>query len=55
MPISNLLIIIVHSWTGILLYKYFTLKGTDWIISLVLININYKITPLVINITDLIL
>lgn len=54
-PIPNPLIIVAHSWAGVLSHEYFALNGTDWIVGLVLVDANHETTPLVIDIADPIL
>ncbi|OJJ03459.1 hypothetical protein ASPVEDRAFT_42917 [Aspergillus versicolor CBS 583.65] len=51
-PIPNPLIIVAHSWAGILSHEYIALKGTDQIAGLVLVDANHETTPLVIDIAD---
>ncbi|BCS29256.1 alpha/beta fold hydrolase [Aspergillus puulaauensis] len=54
-PITNPLIIVAHSWAGVLSHEYVALKGTDRIAGLVLVDANHETTPLVIDIADPIL
>lgn len=54
-PITNPLIIVAHSWAGILSHEYIALKGTGRIAGLVLVDANHETTPLVIDIADPIL
>ncbi|KAF4225596.1 hypothetical protein CNMCM6457_008018 [Aspergillus fumigatiaffinis] len=54
-PIPNPLIIVGHSWAGVLMHEYIALKGTDQIAGLVLVNANHETAPLVMNVNDPIL
>jgi pimeloyl-ACP methyl ester carboxylesterase len=54
-PIANPLILVGHSWAGVLMHEYIALKGTDQIAGLVLVNVNHETAPLVMNVNDPIL
>ncbi|KAL3456840.1 alpha/beta-hydrolase [Aspergillus heterothallicus] len=54
-PIRNPLILVGHSWAGVLIHEFIALKGTDQIAGLVLVDANHEIAPLVLNVNDLIL
>lgn len=54
-PISSPLILVGHSWAGVLMHEYIALKGTDQIAGLVLVDANHETTPLVMNVNDPIL
>lgn len=51
-PIPNPLILVGHSWAGVLTHEYIALKGTDQIAGLVLVDANHETLPLVINMND---
>ncbi|KAE8380309.1 Alpha/Beta hydrolase protein [Aspergillus bertholletiae] len=53
--IANPLILVGHSWAGILIHEYIALKGTDQIAGLVLVDANHETAPLVIDVNDPIL
>ena len=54
-PITSPLILVGHSWAGVLTHEYIALKGTDQIAALVLVDANHETTPLVMNVNDPIL
>jgi pimeloyl-ACP methyl ester carboxylesterase len=54
-PIPNPLILVGHSWAGVLTHEYIALKGTDQIAGLVLVDANHETAPLVMNVNDPIL
>ncbi|KAL7893932.1 Alpha/Beta hydrolase protein [Trichoderma sp. TUCIM 5745] len=54
-PIPNPLIIVGHSWAGVLINEFIALKGTSQIAGLVLVDANHETAPLVINVDDPIL
>ncbi|OBT39053.1 hypothetical protein VE00_10876 [Pseudogymnoascus sp. WSF 3629] len=54
-PISNPLILVGHSWAGVLSHEYIALKGTDQIAGLVLVDANHETAPLVMDVNDPIL
>jgi pimeloyl-ACP methyl ester carboxylesterase len=54
-PIHNPLILVGHSWAGVLTHEYMFLKGTDQIAGLVLVDANHETSPLVLNVNDPIL
>ncbi|KAI1259683.1 alpha/beta-hydrolase [Xylariaceae sp. FL1019] len=41
-PITNPLILVGHSWAGVLLHEYFALKGVEQIAGLVLVDANHE-------------
>ncbi|KAL4861128.1 hypothetical protein BDV12DRAFT_208352 [Aspergillus spectabilis] len=51
-PISNPLILVGHSWAGVLSHEYIALKGTDRIAGLVLVDANHETAPLVMQVND---
>ncbi|OBT52941.1 hypothetical protein VE04_07631 [Pseudogymnoascus sp. 24MN13] len=53
--ISNPLILVGHSWAGVLSHEYIALKGTDQIAGLVLVDANHETAPLVMDVNDPIL
>ncbi|GAM85675.1 hypothetical protein ANO11243_036820 [Dothideomycetidae sp. 11243] len=53
--ITNPLILVGHSWAGVLTHEYFALKGTDQVAGLVLVDANHETAPLVMNVNDPIL
>lgn len=54
-PIPNRLIIVGHSWAGVLIHEFIALTGTEQIAGLVLVDANHETAPLVINVDDPIL
>jgi len=54
-PIPNPLILVGHSWAGVLTHEYIALKGTDQIAGLVLVDANHETSPLVMDVNDPIL
>lgn len=54
-PIPNPLILVGHSWAGVLIHEFIALKGTNQIAGLVLVDANHETAPLVINVNDPIL
>ncbi|THY55902.1 alpha/beta-hydrolase [Aureobasidium pullulans] len=54
-PISNPLILVGHSWAGILIQEFIAMKGTAQVAGLVLVDANHETTPLVMNVNDPIL
>ncbi|KAM0264336.1 hypothetical protein ACHAQJ_000826 [Trichoderma viride] len=54
-PIPNPLIIVGHSWAGVLTHEFIALKGTSQIAGLVLVDANHETAPLVIDVDDPIL
>jgi pimeloyl-ACP methyl ester carboxylesterase len=54
-PIPNPLILVGHSWAGVLIHEYIALKGTDQIAGLVLVDANHETAPLVLDVNDPIL
>lgn len=54
-PIQNPLIIVGHSWAGVLINEFIALKGASQIAGLVLVDANHETAPLVINVDDPIL
>lgn len=54
-PIPNPLIIVGHSWAGVLIHELIALKGTDQIAGLVLVDANHETAPLVMDVNDPIL
>ncbi|RYP51309.1 hypothetical protein DL768_003313 [Monosporascus sp. mg162] len=54
-PIPNPLILVGHSWAGVLTHEYIALKGTDQIAGLVLVDANHETAPLVMDVNDPIL
>ncbi|KGO38944.1 hypothetical protein PEX1_018920 [Penicillium expansum] len=54
-PIPNPLILVGHSWAGVLTHEYIALKGTDQIAGLVLVDANHETAPLVMDVDDPIL
>ena len=54
-PIPNHLIIVGHSWAGVLIHELIALKGTDQIAGLVLVDANHETAPLVMDVNDPIL
>ena len=54
-PIPNPLILVGHSWAGVLTLEYIALKGTAQIAGLVLVDANHETAPLVMDVNDPIL
>lgn len=54
-PISSPLILVGHSWAGILIQEYIALKGTVQIAGLVLVDANHETAPLILDVNDPIL
>ncbi|WYZ36510.1 hypothetical protein EsH8_II_000016 [Colletotrichum jinshuiense] len=54
-PIPNPVILVGHSWAGVLTHEYIALKGTDQLAGLVLVDANHETAPLVMNVNDPIL
>jgi pimeloyl-ACP methyl ester carboxylesterase len=56
-PILNPLILVGHSWAGVLIHEYIALKlkRTNQIAGLVLVDANHETAPLVMNVNDPIL
>lgn len=54
-PIPNPLILVGHSWAGVLTHEFFALKGTAQIAGLVLVDANHETAPLVMQPNDPIL
>ncbi|PQE04402.1 alpha beta hydrolase protein [Rutstroemia sp. NJR-2017a BVV2] len=54
-PITNPLIIVGHSWAGVLTHEFIALKGTSQIAGLVLVDANHETAPLVMDTNDPIL
>lgn len=53
--IPNPLILVGHSWAGVITHEYIALKGADQIAGLVLVDANHETKPLVMNTHDPIL
>lgn len=51
-PISNPLIIVGHSWAGVLIHEFIHLKGHDSIAGLVLVDANHETAPQVLDVYD---
>lgn len=51
-PIPNPLILVGHSWAGVLTHEYIALKGTAQIAGLVLVDANHERAPLVMDVND---
>ncbi|KAF2252476.1 alpha/beta-hydrolase [Trematosphaeria pertusa] len=51
-PIPNPLILVGHSWAGVLTQEFIALKGTDQIAGLVLVDANHETAPLVMDVND---
>ncbi|KAI1463057.1 alpha/beta-hydrolase [Daldinia caldariorum] len=51
-PISNPLIIVGHSWAGVLIHEFIALKGVSQIAGLVLVDANHETAPLVMDVND---
>lgn len=54
-PITNPLIIVGHSWAGVIIHELIALKGTSQIAGLVLVDANHETAPLVMDVDDPIL
>ncbi|KAF2638847.1 putative alpha/beta hydrolase [Massarina eburnea CBS 473.64] len=55
-PISNPLIIVGHSWAGVIIHEFIALTGTEpHIAGLVLVDANHETAPQVLNVNDPIL
>ncbi|KAL4951134.1 Alpha/Beta hydrolase protein [Aspergillus filifer] len=54
-PIANPLILVGHSWAGVLIHEFIALKGTSQIAGVVLVDANHETAPLVMNVNDPIL
>ncbi|RFU82064.1 alpha beta-hydrolase [Trichoderma arundinaceum] len=54
-PIPNPLIIVGHSWAGVIIHEFIALRGTGQIAGLVLVDANHETAPLVIDVDDPIL
>lgn len=54
-PLPNPLIIVGHSWAGVIIHEFIALKGTGQIAGLVLVDANHETAPLVIDVDDPIL
>lgn len=54
-PIPNPLVIVGHSWAGVLIHEFIALKGTGQIAGLVLVDANHETAPLVMDVNDPIL
>ncbi|PLB36946.1 alpha/beta fold hydrolase [Aspergillus candidus] len=54
-PIANPLILVGHSWAGVLTHEYIALKGADQLAGLVLVDANHETAPLVMDVNDPIL
>lgn len=50
--ITNPLILVGHSWAGVLIHEFIALKGTGQIAGLVLVDANHETAPLVMNVND---
>lgn len=53
--VTNPLILVGHSWAGVLIQEFIALKGTAQIAGLVLVDANHETAPLVLNVNDPIL
>ncbi|KAH0175389.1 alpha/beta-hydrolase, partial [Aureobasidium melanogenum] len=53
--ITNPLILVGHSWAGVLIHELIALEGTAQIAGLVLVDANHETAPLVLNVNDPIL
>ncbi|KAI1801105.1 alpha/beta-hydrolase [Daldinia bambusicola] len=51
-PITNPLIIVGHSWAGVLIHEFIALKGVSQIAGLVLVDANHETAPLVMDVND---
>ena len=54
-PISNPVILVGHSWAGVLIHELITLKGAGHLAGLVFVDANHETTPLVMDVNDPIL
>jgi pimeloyl-ACP methyl ester carboxylesterase len=54
-PIPNPLIIVGHSWAGVITHEFIALKGASQIAGLVLVDANHETAPLVMDVDDPIL
>ncbi|KAG9605839.1 alpha/beta-hydrolase, partial [Aureobasidium melanogenum] len=52
---TNSLILVGHSWAGVLIHEFITLKGTAQIAGLVLVDADHETAPPVLNVNDPIL
>lgn len=50
--ITNPLIIVGHSWAGVIIHEFIALKGTDQIAGLVLVDANHETMPLAMDVDD---
>ncbi|KAF6834198.1 alpha/beta hydrolase [Colletotrichum musicola] len=51
-PITNPLVLVGHSWAGVLIHEYLALKDAGQIAGLVFVDANHESMPLVINVND---
>lgn len=51
-PIPNPLILVGHSWAGVLTHEYIALKGIEQLAGLVLVDANHETAPLVMDVND---
>ncbi|KAL4911135.1 hypothetical protein BDW74DRAFT_142482 [Aspergillus multicolor] len=51
-PICNPLILVGHSWAGVLIHEFIALNGTAQIAGLVLVDANHETAPLVMDVND---
>ncbi|KAL4946822.1 hypothetical protein BDV06DRAFT_208457 [Aspergillus oleicola] len=51
-PIANPLILVGHSWAGVLIHEFIALKGVEQIAGLVLVDANHETAPLVMDVND---
>ncbi|UKZ78757.1 hypothetical protein TrVFT333_006502 [Trichoderma virens FT-333] len=54
-PIPNPLIIVAHSWAGVITHEFIALKGAGQIAGLVLVDANHETAPQVMDVDDSIL
>ncbi|KAL4963601.1 alpha/beta fold hydrolase [Aspergillus stella-maris] len=54
-PITNPIILVGHSWAGVLIHEFIALKGINQIAGLVLVDANHETAPLVMDVNDPIL
>ncbi|KAK7751096.1 hypothetical protein SLS62_006925 [Diatrype stigma] len=54
-PIPNPLVLVGHSWAGVLIHEFIALKGTDQISGVVFVDANHETAPLVMDVNDPIL
>lgn len=54
-PIPNPLILVGHSWAGVLIHEFIALKGADQIAGVVFVDANHETAPLVMDVNDPIL